>query len=153
MLELDESALSALMSGADPAREAGSCSLSTADLATVVRSRRNRRRVRMVAPVLMLAVAGGTAAAMSLQSPTTPTTNARGVGCYQTASLTANTLVTAVANADPVATCRAQWVEGFHQPAPADLSECVNHGLPAVFPGPLDVCDSLGIARLNTASR
>ena len=74
------------------------------------------------------------------------------VGCYDRASLSANTAVVGADGRDPVAICADVWHQGaLGQPVPRHLEACVlQTGAIGVFPG---TCSSLGLAPLPASYR
>ena len=112
--------------------------------------RRRRRRLALVlvpAAVLLLAATGFTTYAL-LRGPTHLET----IGCYETASTSADTTVVRADGRDPRVICAELWAEGAvgEGPPPKELAACVlETGPVGVFPsrGP-DTCERLGLADL-----
>ncbi|HEY4331869.1 MAG TPA: hypothetical protein VGM78_04845, partial [Ilumatobacteraceae bacterium] len=74
------------------------------------------------------------------------------VGCHETAELS-STQVIESQSGDPVTACQPLWTNGeFGTGNPPELHACVGpQGGALVFPGDLNVCDQLGLSRLNAS--
>ena len=106
---------------------------------------------RILVSVVAIAVAGIFAAAAyagyALTRTVTPVVT---IGCYEAASLDANTAVIKAGKASPVALCAQQYASAFPgSQQPAHFAACVlPSGSTGVFPGDAagDTCKSLGLA-------
>ncbi|HKD32782.1 MAG TPA: hypothetical protein VKB73_04850 [Gaiellaceae bacterium] len=120
------------------------------ELAARPRAERRRRRivVALVPAVLVLLAA----TAFTTYKLTRNPTHLESVGCYDRASLSANTAVVGADGRDPVAICAEVWQEGaLGRPVPKHLEACVlQTGAIGVFPG---TCSSLGLAPLPASYR
>lgn len=107
--------------------------------------------------VLATAIAVGTAAVLAAAAYagyvlTRPATQLESIGCYESASLTADTAVVPSGSASPVAACANIWSSAF--PAaerPTNFAACVlDSGAIAVFPvqSTAEPCAQLGLPRL-----
>jgi hypothetical protein len=109
--------------------------------------RRRRRRNLLLVPALaalVFAATGFTTYALTRSEPTVLDS----VGCYQTASLRADTAIIGTGSGNPVSACREAWNGAFGQPAPAGLRACVlQTGAIGVFPA---ACRTLGLAPLSS---
>jgi len=90
-----------------------------------------------------------TAAGYAGYALTQPATVLNSIGCYQTASLDANTAVLARTAESPVAACARVWASAFPDtPQPVSFAACVlPSGVAAVFPADPkgDTCRNLGL--------
>lgn len=137
---------------ASPARSARAEALLEEILATPRRPRggggaQGRGRRRWVVPTAVGAtlVLAGTAYALSNQA-----TQSLSVGCYEKASLQADTAVMGADGRNPVDTCAEIWPNAYGGPAP-DLVACVlESGTVGVFPGSgEETCAGLGLVMLS----
>jgi hypothetical protein len=121
-----------------------------AELAGRPATPRRRRRI-VIALVPAVAVLLG-ATAFTTYALTREPTHLESIGCYDRASLGANTSVVSADGRDPVTICAGVWRQGaLGANVPKQLEACVlQTGAIGVFPGSEggDTCSSLGLARL-----
>jgi hypothetical protein len=112
-------------------------------------SRRRRRIVIALVPAVLLILA---ATAFTTYALTREPTHLESIGCYEGASLRANTAIVSADGRDPVTICAGVWRQGaFGTNTPRRLEACVlQSGAVGVFPraDAGDTCGSLGLARL-----
>ena len=116
------------------------------------RRRHRRRLVLVVAPVAALAivVATGFTTYALLREPT----YYMSIGCYETASESANIAIVDIDGRSPVEICAELWRGGtMGAPAPRQLAACVlSTGAIGVFPGSRGTCAGLGLADLDASA-
>jgi len=112
----------------------------------------SRRRRRIVVALVPAVAALLVATAFTTYALTRQPTHLESIGCYDRASLSANTAVVSADGRDPVTVCAGVWREGaLGTNVPQQLEACVlQTGAVGVFPRSPgeDACDSLGLARL-----
>jgi hypothetical protein len=111
-------------------------------------ARRRRRLVVALVPAVVVLLA---ATAFTTYRLTRNPTHLESIGCYDRASLRANTAIVSADGRDPVAICSEVWQQGaLGQPAPARLEACVlESGAIGVFPSTRNgTCGALGLAPL-----
>ncbi|HEX6662333.1 MAG TPA: hypothetical protein VF025_01550 [Gaiellaceae bacterium] len=112
-------------------------------------SRRRRRIVIALVPAVLVLLA---ATAFTTYAVTREPTHLESIGCYDRASLGANTAIVSADGRDPVTICAAVWRQGaLGTNVPKQLEACVlQTGAIGVFPRSDggDTCGSLGLARL-----
>src|SRR5438132_6363501 len=110
--------------------------------------RRRRRFVLVLVPAVVVLLA---ATAFTAYSLTRNPTHLESIGCYDSASLTANTAIVSADGRDPVAICSEVWQQGaLGTHVPKRLAACVLHtGAIGVFPRTGEnTCGALGLAPL-----
>lgn len=116
------------------------------------RSRPRRSRRRRLTLVLVPAVVVVLAAtAFTTYALTRNVKHLESIGCYDSASLSANTAVVDADGRSPVAICAEAWRQGaFGSPPPKQLVACVlQTGAVGVFPASgADTCGALGLSPL-----
>jgi hypothetical protein len=83
-------------------------------------------------------------------------THVESIGCYDRADLDGSVTVVSSTATDPVAACAALWRSGVVSETTdvPELTACVLHtGAIAVMPGPVGICEGLGIASLSAEGR
>ncbi len=117
-----------------------------------LRPARDRRRSRRLILVLLPAVLALLAAtAFTTYALTREPTHLESIGCFETASLDANTTIVIADGRDPAVICGELWQQGVvgDAPAPERLTACVlESGAVGVFPSTTGVstCAGLGLA-------
>jgi hypothetical protein len=115
-------------------------------------SRRRRRLGIALVPAVLLLLG---ATAFTTYTLTRQPTHLESIGCYDRASLDANTAVVSADGRDPVTACAEVWRQGALGPnVPTQLEACVlQSGAIGVFPRSAggDTCGSLGLARVPVA--
>jgi hypothetical protein len=124
-----------------------------AELACCPATSRRRRRVAIaLVPAVLVLLA---ATAFTTYQLTREPTHLESIGCYDRASLRANTAIVSADGRDPVTTCADVWRQGaLGRNIPEQLEACVlQTGAIGVFPRVLggDTCGSLGLAHLPTS--
>ncbi|HEX3621947.1 MAG TPA: hypothetical protein VHT97_06510 [Acidimicrobiales bacterium] len=119
------------------------------DLDVVVgRTRRPRRRLRLLVPGVVVA---GLVGAGAYAAVTRDVSKPQFVACYERADLGARTQVVSVRSGGPVEACAGLWAAGAFGAVPVPgLAACtLDSGAAGVFPTTTgaDVCDRLGLAR------
>ena len=117
------------------------------------RTHRRRRLVVALVPAVFVLLA---ATAFTTYKLTRNPTHLESVGCYDRASLAANTAVVGADGRDPVAICSEVWQQGaLGKPVPKRLQACVlQSGAIGVFPARrADTCGTLGLAPLPASYR
>jgi hypothetical protein len=113
-------------------------------------SRRRRRIVIGLVPAVVIALFVATA--FTTYALTRKPTHLESIGCYDRASLSANTAVVSADGRDPVTICAQVWRQGaLGADVPTQLEACVlQTGAIGVFPRSNggDTCGTLGLARL-----
>lgn len=110
--------------------------------------RRRRRVVIALVPAVIVLLA---ATAFTTYSLTREAKHLESIGCYDRASLAANTAIVSADGRDPVAICAEVWQQGaFGTDVPTQLEACVlQTGAIGVFPrSGRDTCETLGLAPL-----
>jgi hypothetical protein len=110
--------------------------------------RRRRRIVAALVPALAVLLA---ATAFTTYALTRNPTHLESIGCYDRASLSANTAVVSADGRDPVTICSETWQQGaLGKPVPSRLEACVlESGAIGVFPATGDgTCGTLGLVPL-----
>jgi hypothetical protein len=120
---------------------------------TVPRGHGRRWRRALVAAVALGAAAVMAAAAYAGYLLTRPATHLESIGCYEEASLTANTAIVPSGSLPPAAACATMWSTAFPTvERPSSFAACVlDSGAIAVFPAgtpAADPCRQLGLPRL-----
>ena len=110
------------------------------------RRQRRRRLVIALVPAVMILLA---ATAFTTYKLTRNPTHLESVGCFDRASLEANTAIVDADGRDPVAICAEIWQQGaLGKQRPTRLQACVlQTGAIGVFPGS-NACAALGLAPL-----
>lgn len=111
-------------------------------------ARRRRRLVVALVPAVVVLLA---ATAFTTYALTRNPTHLESIGCYDRASLSANTAVVSADGRDPVAICTDVWQQGaLGEPIPTRLEACVlQSGAIGVFPSARNgTCGALGLAPL-----
>jgi hypothetical protein len=112
------------------------------------RERRRRRRLMLVLGPAVLALLAATA--FTTYALTREPTHLESIGCFETASLDANTTIVNTDGRAPAVICRELWQQGVvgQAPAPEQLAACVlESGAIGVFPGTRgSTCARLGLA-------
>lgn len=113
------------------------------------RGRRRRRRVTLIAvPAALLALA---ATGFTTYALTREATKLESIGCFDRATLEANTTIVGADGRHPVEICREIWASGGmgRSEPPSTLAACVlESGAVGVFPGGRGTCAGLGLADL-----
>lgn len=115
--------------------------------------RRRRRRIAAITGAAILAVGGGAVAASILRAQ--PDAPHAGTACRAIADIEADAIVVDPGG-DPVDNCRQLWDDGAFEEhgittPPDDLIACISPGGSIdVFPGSVEVCESLGLAVADT---
>lgn len=119
-----------------------------AELSRRPATRRRRRRVALVLVPAVLVLFAATA--FTTYALTRNPTHLESIGCYDRASLAANTAIVSADGRDPVAICAEVWRQGaLGQAVPKQLEACVlETGAIGVFPGSDGTCKALGLAPL-----
>jgi len=110
--------------------------------------RRRRRLVIALVPAVVILLA---ATAFTTYSLTREPKHLESIGCFDRASLTANTAIVSADGRDPVAICSEVWQQGaLGTHVPKRLAACVLHtGAIGVFPRTGEnTCGALGLAPL-----
>jgi hypothetical protein len=118
------------------------------ELAPAAGVERRRRIVIALVPAFLVLLA---ATAFTTYKLTRNPSHLESVGCYDSASLAANTAVVGTDGRDPVAICSEIWQQGaLGRPIPKQLQACVlKTGAIGVFPATGDdTCGALGLAPL-----
>jgi hypothetical protein len=122
--------------------------------ASPIHLQRRSRRIAMAAIALAAVVLIGAAYAGYVL--TRPATQLESIGCYQSASLSANTAVISSDGGSPAAACARIWTSAFPGAArPAGFAACVlDSGAIGVFPkqSVADTCRQLGLAQLDQSA-
>ncbi|HEY6151620.1 MAG TPA: hypothetical protein VIW19_13950 [Gaiellaceae bacterium] len=110
------------------------------------RRQRRRRLVIALVPAILILLA---ATAFTTYKLTRNPTHLESVGCFDRASLRANTAIVDADGRDPVAICTEIWQQGaLGKDVPKQLQACVlQTGAIGVFPG-RNACAALGLAPL-----
>jgi hypothetical protein len=120
---------------------------------TAERPRRVRRRTIVIAIALVVVALAALVGAFALVDRSQPEVTAP--RCYERASLTAQSFVTA-SGGDLRAACTELWKQGFFGtgPVPAQFDVCeLPQGAPGVFPGESgSVCPALGLREADVPS-
>jgi len=120
---------------------------------TAQRPRRVRRRTVVIAIALVVLALAALVGAFALVNRSEPEVTAP--RCYESASLTAQSFVTA-SGGDLRAACADLWKQGFFGPGPvpSHFDVCVlPQGAPGVFPGEAgSVCGPLGLREAHVTS-
>jgi hypothetical protein len=117
------------------------------------RPQRRRRLVIALVPAVLILLA---ATAFTTYRLTRNPTHLESIGCFDRASLRANTAVVSADGRDPVAICSEVWAQGaLGRPVPQRLEACVlQTGAIGVFPSAgADTCGALGLAPLPAGYR
>lgn len=113
-------------------------------------ARRKRRRRRLALAIVPAAVVLLAATAFTTYALTREPTHLESIGCYDGASLSANTTVVEADGRTPIAICADLWRQGVMGDAstPERLAACVlQSGAVGVFPSSgADTCAQLGLA-------
>jgi hypothetical protein len=110
--------------------------------------RRRRRLVVALVPAVLILLA---ATAFTTYKLTREPTHLESIGCFDSASLSANTAIVSADGRDPVAICSGVWQQGaLGKHVPKRLQACVlQTGAIGVFPATRrDTCGALGLAPL-----
>ena len=124
-----------------------------AELARAEAPRHRRRRLALVlaSAALVLVAATGFTTFSLLREPT----HLMSIGCYETASKSANVTIVDTDGRSPVEICAELWRAGtMGEPVPRALAACVlGTGAIGVFPGSREgTCTSLGLADVDAAT-
>jgi hypothetical protein len=125
--------------------------LRRAHLLADVAQRPARRRRRLVVALVPAVVVLLAATAFTTYRLTRNPTHLESIGCYDRASLRANTAIVSADGRDPVTICSEVWQQGaLGKAAPARLEACVlETGAIGVFPSTRNsTCGALGLAPL-----